>query len=74
MFQRVLGDFSAAQVIAFDRSVSSVFEDLTIRRVRLATLDLRIGATGLAYDLTVLTRNLRDFRQIPGLRVEDWTA
>lgn len=31
--------------------------------------DLLIGATALAYDLTVVTRNLRHFQRIPGLRI-----
>ena len=31
--------------------------------------DLWIGATGLAHDLPVVTRNARDFARIPGLKV-----
>lgn len=31
--------------------------------------DLLIGATALAYDLTLVTRNLRHFQRIPGLRI-----
>jgi len=37
-------------------------------------MDLRIAATAMANDFTLLSRNLVDFRQVPGLRVEDWTA
>lgn len=32
--------------------------------------DLIIAATALAYDYSVLTHNLRDFRRVPGLVVE----
>jgi tRNA(fMet)-specific endonuclease VapC len=32
-------------------------------------LDLLIGATAIEYDLTLLTRNLRHFVRIPGLRL-----
>ena len=37
-------------------------------------MDLRIAATAMASDYTVLTRNLVDFQKVPGLRVADWTS
>jgi tRNA(fMet)-specific endonuclease VapC len=37
-------------------------------------MDLKIAAIALANDATLLTRNLSDFRKIPGLRIEDWTV
>lgn len=40
---------------------------------RVKTLDLRIASIALATESTLLTRDLRDFRQVPGLRCEDWT-
>jgi predicted nucleic acid-binding protein len=36
-------------------------------------MDLRIAATALSRDFTLLTGNLRDFRKVAGLRVEDWS-
>ena len=40
-------------------------------RQQVGDLDLLIGATALSYDLTLLTRNLRDFRLIPGLKIDE---
>jgi tRNA(fMet)-specific endonuclease VapC len=37
-------------------------------------MDLKIAAIVLARDAILLSRNLDDFRQIPDLRVEDWTS
>jgi tRNA(fMet)-specific endonuclease VapC len=35
-------------------------------------MDLKIASIVLAHDATLLSRNLRDFQQVPNLRVEDW--
>ena len=34
--------------------------------------DVLIGATALLKGLTVVTNNIKHFRQIPNLKVEDW--
>ena len=37
-------------------------------------MDLRIASIAFVTGATLLSRNLRNFRQVPGLAVEDWTA
>jgi tRNA(fMet)-specific endonuclease VapC len=37
-------------------------------------MDLKIAAIVLANSAVLLSRNLRDFHKVPGLRAEDWTA
>jgi len=34
--------------------------------------DLWIGATCLANGLSLATSNIRDFKRVPGLVIEDW--
>lgn len=34
--------------------------------------DLLIAATARAYDLALVTHNLREFGRVPGLRIDDW--
>ena len=36
--------------------------------------DRMIAATAITYELTLATLNPRDFRSIPGLVIEDWSA
>ena len=52
---------------------SAAYDGLVAKRVRIATMDLRIAAIALDQGLTLLTRNARDFSKVPGLIFEDWT-
>jgi len=70
---RVLENFTTAQVLPFDDAAATVFSDFRKRRVRIGVMDLRIAAIAFSRDMTVLTRNVGDFRRVPGLKVEDWT-
>lgn len=40
--------------------------------ITINPVDLMIATVALVHDLTLVTHNARDFRQIPGLRLEDW--
>lgn len=73
MFERILSDFAAAQVVPFDQAAADVFDALRLKKVRVATMDLRIAATALSRGFVLLSRNIVDFRRVPGLKIEDWT-
>lgn len=66
--------FRDAQVLPYDVAAADRYEALRRARVRIGTMDLRIAAIALSRDMTILTRNLRDFDRIPGVSVEDWTT
>ena len=70
---RVLANFSTAHVLPFDTAAATVFDDFRTQRVRIGVMDLRIAAIAFSRKMTVLTRNVGDFRRVPGLQVEDWT-
>ena len=74
LLERVLADFAGARVASFDAAAGEVFTSLRQQQVRIATMGLRIAAIALSRGLTLLTRNLVDFRRVPGLAVEDWTV
>jgi len=72
--ERILSDFARAQVLPYTPASADVFNELRRRRIRIGTMDLRIGAIAMAGGMTVLTRNSVDFEKIPNLAIEDWTA
>jgi tRNA(fMet)-specific endonuclease VapC len=74
MLERLLRDFASLAVLPFDAAAAAVFDGLVAQRVRIGTMDLRIAAIALSRGLVVLTRNVRDFGQVPGLVTEDWTV
>jgi tRNA(fMet)-specific endonuclease VapC len=61
-------------IIPIDRSASIEFDRLRdISKFRkIGRADLLIASITLANRATLVTRNLRHFKQIPGLKLENW--
>jgi tRNA(fMet)-specific endonuclease VapC len=72
--EKVLLAFCQANVLSFDDAAQSRFADLARQRLRVPTMDLRIASIALVNGARLLSCNLRDFRRVPGLAVEDWTV
>jgi tRNA(fMet)-specific endonuclease VapC len=61
------------QIVDFDESGIQQFEEIKRLRLKVRKMDLQIAAAAMVYGATVVTRNVRDFKSIPGLTVEDWS-
>jgi tRNA(fMet)-specific endonuclease VapC len=61
------------RILPVDQDAMLRFNDLRSRKLRLGTNDLRIAAVALAHDAVVVTRNVRDFKRVPGLQIADWS-
>jgi tRNA(fMet)-specific endonuclease VapC len=63
-------------VIDFDDGCARDFGPLrvAVRRqgVNVSPIDLLIASVALHHDLTLVMHNVRDFQNIPGLRLKDW--
>jgi len=59
-------------ILPFDKGSAEQFERLRKSGVRIGTQDLKIASIALANDVVLLSSNLRDFAQVPNLKVEDW--
>jgi len=57
-------------VLPFGQEAASAYAGLPFKRHRF---DRLIAAHALSLGLTLVTANVRDYRDIPGLDVEDWT-
>lgn len=65
--------FCTTPLLAFSERAAVEFQRLRRHHRRLGTFDPKIAAVVLVNNSTLLSRNLRDFNQIPGLDVQDWT-
>ncbi len=57
-------------VLPFDQVAAEEYSALPLKR---GSYDRLIAAHAVATGLTLVTANLGDFADIPGLKVEDWT-
>ena len=67
MLERFLELFPVAP---FDEAAARAYARVPFRRGKL---DRLIAAHALALDAALITNNVRDFADVPGLRVENWT-
>ena len=72
--QRTEADLAQLPVVALDAGAAAEFDRLlgTKGLRRIGRGDLLIAAIALAHDATLVTRNLKHFRKVPGLRLENW--
>ena len=63
------------ELLGFDGSCVETYRTIVERCgfSRVRTLDRMIAATAIVHDLTLITANGADFRDIPGLKLEVWT-
>ncbi len=64
------GFLEVVPVLDFDMAAASAYATLPFER---ASYDRLITAHALSLNLTVITDNMKHFRQVPGLKVENWT-
>ena len=59
-------------LIPFEVRGAVEFERLRKAKVRIGSMDLKIACIALVHNVLLISANLRDFQQVPGLRVENW--
>lgn len=66
-FERFLGLFP---ILPFDEAAARAYATVPFRRGKL---DRLIAAHAVAIGATLITNNVRDFADVPDLKLEDWT-
>lgn len=66
LLERFLAEF---RVIPFDEAAARAYARVPFRRGKL---DRLVAAHALALDATLITNNVRDFSDVPGLKLENW--
>lgn len=67
-------DLSRLQLLPNDAAAEGKYEDLPSGIRQRHPQDSHIAAIALARDYTLITSNTPHFREIPGLRIEDWSV
>jgi tRNA(fMet)-specific endonuclease VapC len=65
--------FQKIQVLEFTPEAETIYWQLQAQKIRPGSRDLKIAAIALSLDATVITRNRKDFQQVPNLKFEDWS-
>ena len=75
--QRLIEHYSRrwnGRILSFNAAAATELQKFTPQLVRkIGGRDARIAAIALVHDATLLTANTRDFRLVPGLKVEDFS-
>ncbi|WP_310483549.1 type II toxin-antitoxin system VapC family toxin [Chamaesiphon sp. VAR_48_metabat_403] len=66
--------FSQLEILGYNRTADDYFRQFRQQGIRIGTQDLRIASISLAHNAIVVTRNHKDFGQVPNLIIEDWSV
>jgi tRNA(fMet)-specific endonuclease VapC len=72
LFEHTFTDFRRVHVLSYTSAAEALYQEWRGQGIRTATHDLRIAALCVIHSATLISRNRRDFENLPGLSVEFW--
>lgn len=72
LFEATLVAFRRFRSLSYTSAAHDQFQAWRAQKIRIGTHDLRIAAICVTHSAMLVTRNKRDFDQVPGLRFEVW--
>lgn len=71
-FADTLVQIRSMPLLPYTAAAHSLFVAWRAAKIRVSTQDLRIAAICIAHDAKLVTRNARDYAQVPGLTFDVW--
>lgn len=71
-FQQSIHSFADITILSFDDEAAQAFHRIQSLCPNVGTMDLKIAAIAISHSALLLSRDLKDFRKVTGLRVENW--
>jgi tRNA(fMet)-specific endonuclease VapC len=72
LLEQTLDDMRQVKTLSYTQQAERLLKEWRTKKIRGSTHDLRIAAICVTSSTTLVTRNRRDFQNIPGLSVEFW--
>ncbi len=64
------------EIIDYDYAVTSIYGDIRFQLEKkgeiIGALDLQIAAQAISRDLILITNNIKEFKRVKGLKLENW--
>jgi tRNA(fMet)-specific endonuclease VapC len=57
----------------YDENAAETYKNLKSQKIRIGTMDLKIASIAISQRAILISRNLKDFEEVPNLVVKDWT-
>ena len=71
-FMCALKAFERITILPFDEEAAEEFHRLQKSVRKVGPMDLKIAGIAMSHDALLLSRDLKDFKKVRGLRVENW--
>ncbi len=68
-----LESYRNTSVLEFDKNAAEIYKNLKSNKSRVGSTDLKIASIAISRKAILVSRNLKDFEQVPDLTVQDWT-
>ena len=72
LLELTIADFQNIKMLSHTSQAEALVTDWRKQKIRIGISDLRIAAICIVHAATLISRNRKDFEQVPGLSVEFW--